>query len=252
VSADPGGLQGRVVLVTGASRGLGASMARGLADRGARVVAAARSLDALAEVVAHRPDLMSAEQADMRDLDRLGELVDRVVARHGHLDVLINNAGIAPAGRYADQDPHVWRETLDINVLAPMVLSQAAGRHFIAQQSGKIINVASTTGVRGKPLLVAYSASKGALVRMTEALAAEWARHGVQVNVVAPGAFATDAQSAVLESPELLQRRIRKIPARRIADPGEIVPLVCLLASPDSDYITGSVFVIDGGEAGKL
>ena len=252
MNADPGGLQGRVVLVTGASRGLGASIARGLADRGASVVAAARSLDGLAVVVAHRPDLMSAEQADMRDLDRLEDLVDRVVARHGHLDVLINNAGIALAGRYADQDPHVWRETLNINVLAPMVLSQAAGRHFVAQKSGKIINVASTTGVRGKPLLVAYSASKGALVRMTEALAAEWARHGVQVNVVAPGAFATDAQSAVLESPELLQRRVRKIPAGRIADPGEIVPLVCLLASPDSDYITGSVFVIDGGEAGKL
>jgi 2-dehydro-3-deoxy-D-gluconate 5-dehydrogenase len=252
VSADPGGLQGRVILVTGASRGLGASIARGLADCGASVVAAARSLDALAVVVAHRPDLMSAERADLRDLDCLGDLVDGVVARHGHLDVLINNAGIAPAGRYADQDPHIWRETLDINVLAPMVLSQAAGRHFIAQKSGKIINVASTTGVRGKPLLVAYSASKGALVRMTEALAAEWARHGVQVNAVAPGAFATDAQSAVLESPELLQRRIRKIPAGRIADPGEIVPLVCLLASPGSDYITGSVFVIDGGEAGKL
>jgi 2-dehydro-3-deoxy-D-gluconate 5-dehydrogenase len=133
-----------------------------------------------------------------------------------------------------------------------MLLAQAAARHFVAQRSGKIVNVASTTGVRGKPLLVAYSTTKGALTRFTEALAAELAQHDVQVNTIAPGAFVTEAQQAVLDSPDLLQRRIRRIPAKRMADPEEIVALACLLASPRSDFVTGSTFVIDGGESGKL
>jgi 2-deoxy-D-gluconate 3-dehydrogenase len=106
--------------------------------------------------------------------------------------------------------------------------------------------------VRGKPGLVAYSASKGAVARMTEAMAAELARHNIQVNCIAPGAFRTEAQQAVTDSPELLHRRTRRIPARRMADPAEIVPLTLLLASPGSEFITGSIVVIDGGEVGKL
>jgi 2-deoxy-D-gluconate 3-dehydrogenase len=172
--------------------------------------------------------------------------------RHSKLDVLINNAGIAPAGAFVDQDPAVWQRTMSINVFAPMVLSQAAGRHFISRGSGKIINVASTTGLRGKQPLAGYAASKGALLRLTESLAAEWARHGIQVNAIAPGAFATEAQHEVLESPDLLARRVRRIPARRMGEPHELVALTCLLASSHSDFINGSTFVIDGGESGKL
>lgn len=122
----------------------------------------------------------------------------------------------------------------------------------MAQGGGRIVNVASTTGVRGKPHLVAYSSSKGAIVRFTEALAAEWAAKNVQVNCIAPGAFVTDAQKAVTDSPELLRRRIAKIPAGRMADPRELVPLACLLVSPLSSFTTGAIFVVDGGESGKL
>lgn len=245
-------LAGTVVLVTGASRGLGAAMATTLADEGATVVAAARSAGDLAEVAARGDGRITTEAVDMRDEDGLGTLVDTVVERHGRIDALVNNAGIAPAGAFVDQDPDVWKETMAVNVLAPMVLAQAAGRHMIAQGSGRIVNVASTTGVRGKPHLVGYSTSKGGLVRMTEALAAEWAGKGVQVNCVAPGAFATDAQSAVLDSPDLLARRTARIPARRMADAEELMPLVCLLVSERSSFTTGAVFVVDGGESGKL
>jgi 2-deoxy-D-gluconate 3-dehydrogenase len=245
-------LTGTVVLVTGASRGLGAAMAIALAREGATVVAAARSKDSLAEVAARGDGRISTVEADMRDEESVRALVPEVVARHGRIDGLVNNAGIAPAGKFATQDPTIWKDALAVNVLAPMLLAQAAGVRMIEQGGGRIVNVASTTGVRGKPYLVPYSTSKGAVVRFTEALAAEWAAKNVQVNCIAPGAFVTEAQKAVTESPDLLAKRIAKIPAGRMADPAELVPLACLLVSPLSSFTTGAIFVIDGGESGKL
>lgn len=132
------------------------------------------------------------------------------------------------------------------------MLSRRAAREFVEQGSGKVINNASISGVRGKARLAAYSASKAAMVRMSEALAAEWAGYGIQVNAIAPGAFKTAAQFGVVGDPDLLEQRIAKIPAKRMAEPEEIGPLVCYLASPASDFVTGSTFVIDGGEAGEL
>ncbi|GAA1541062.1 SDR family NAD(P)-dependent oxidoreductase [Nocardioides humi] len=241
-----------VVLVTGASRGLGAAMALALAAEGAYVVAAARSKDSLAEVAARGEGRISTVEADMRDEESVLSLVPEVIARHGRIDGLINNAGIAPAGKFATQDPSIWKDALAVNVVAPMLLAQAAGVRMIDQGGGRIVNVASTTGLRGKPFLVPYSTSKGAVVRFTEALAAEWAAKNVQVNCIAPGAFVTEAQKAVTESPELHAKRIAKIPAGRMADPAELVPLACLLVSPVSAFTTGATFVVDGGESGKL
>jgi 2-deoxy-D-gluconate 3-dehydrogenase len=245
-------LRDTVVLVTGASRGLGAAMALELAAEGAYVVAAARSKGSLDEVAARGEGRISVVEADMRDEASVVALVPEVVARHGRIDGLINNAGIAPAGKFVTQDPQVWKDAMLVNVIAPMMLAQAAGAHMIEQGAGRIVNIASTTGVRGKPHLVGYSTSKGAVVRMTEALAAEWAGHNVQVNCIAPGAFVTEAQKAVTESPELLAKRIAKIPAGRMADPSELVPLACLLVSPLSSFTSGAIFVVDGGESGKL
>ena len=245
-------LEGCVVLVTGASRGLGAAMALALAREGATVVAAARSKDSLAEVAAQGGGRISAVTVDMRDEESVQALVPEVLARHGRIDGLVNNAGIAPAGKFATQDPAIWKDAMAVNVIAPMLLAQAAGVHMIEQGAGRIVNIASTTGVRGKPYLVPYSTSKGAVVRFTEALAAEWAAKNVQVNCIAPGAFVTEAQKAVTESPELHAKRVAKIPAGRMADPSEIVPLTCLLVSPLSSFTTGAVFVVDGGESGKL
>ncbi|WP_244928897.1 SDR family oxidoreductase [Nocardioides sp. W7] len=245
-------LKDTVVLVTGASRGLGAAMAIALAKEGATVVAAARSVDSLEEVATRGEGRISAVKVDMRDEESVKALVPEVVARHGRIDGLVNNAGIAPAGKFATQDPEIWKDAMAVNVIAPMLLAQAAGQHMIEQGAGRIVNIASTTGVRGKPFLVPYSTSKGAVVRFTEALAAEWAPKNVQVNCIAPGAFVTEAQKAVTESPELHAKRIAKIPAGRMADPSEIVPLTCLLVSPLSSFTTGAIFVVDGGESGKL
>lgn len=246
------GLDGSVAIVTGAGRGLGRAMALALAEQGARILAVARSVDELEELRTLAPDRIRARPCDMLDATAVAALPDEAVREFGRLDIVVNNAGIAPAGRFIEQPEEVWHRVFAVNVTAPFVLSRAAGRHLLAQGSGKIINIASTSGILGKATLVAYSSSKGALLQFTKALAAEWASHGVQVNAVAPGAFATDAQRAVLESPELLERRTRKIPVRRMGRTEEIGALVCYLASRQSDFVTGSVYVIDGGESSKL
>lgn len=246
------GLAAKVAIVTGASRGLGRAAATALAAEGVHVLAAARSADALTELAEAHPGAIAAAEVDLRDREGVAALPQRALERFGRLDIIINNAGIAPATRFGDQDWQVWDDVLATNVTAPAILAQAAGTTFQAQGSGKIINIASTSGLRGKPLLAAYSASKGALIRFTEALAAEWAPLGIQVNAIAPGAFVTDAQRAVTSDEELLARRIRKIPARRMGDPDEFGAMVAYLASPLADFVSGATFVIDGGEVAKL
>jgi 2-deoxy-D-gluconate 3-dehydrogenase len=245
-------LTGRVAVVTGASRGLGQAIASAYVAEGMSVVAAARSTADLAELAASAPDRIAAITCDMADRAAVAGLVDVAMERFGRLDVVVNNAGIAPAGAFTEMPVERWDDVFAVNIFAPVVLAQAAGRIFLEQGHGKVINVASTSGLRGKPTLAAYSSSKGAMLRFTEAVAGEWARHGVQVNAIAPGAFATDAQAAVLESPQILERRLRKIPSGRMGDVAEIGPLACYLASPASDFVTGAVYVIDGGESSKL
>ncbi len=245
-------LDGKVAIVTGASRGLGRASAEALIEQGVRVLAVARSLDALEELQSSASDSVQIRQCDMLDADAVAELPTATIDAFGGLDIVVNNAGIAPAGKFLEQDAQVWSDVMAVNVTAPAILARAAGPHMVAQGSGKIINVASTSGILGKATLVAYSASKGALLQFTKALAAEWAKAGIQVNAIAPGAFATDAQRAVLDAPEILERRLRKIPARRMGDSEEIGPLVCYLASTKSAFVTGSVFVIDGGESSKI
>ncbi|MEK9999053.1 MAG: SDR family oxidoreductase [Acidimicrobiaceae bacterium] len=246
-------IDGHAVIVTGASRGLGAAIARALVREGAHVLAVARSVDALKALAAGYPGKIVPMTCDMRDRDRVSELVGSCVAEFGRVDAIVNNAGIAPAGRLVDTDLAVLEETLAVNLMAPAALSKAAARHWIeAAWPGSVVNISSTSGLKGKALLAGYSASKGAMVRMTEALSNEWARHQIRVNVVAPGAFETEAQAAVVENPAALEARLRKIPARRMADAEEIGPLVAYLVSPLSSFVTGSCFVIDGGEVARL
>lgn len=246
-------LAGKTAIVTGASRGLGRAIALALAGEGVGVLAVARNEDLLRSLAeTSSGGTIYAATADMRDPEQVSALPATALAAFGRLDIVVNNAGIAPARAFLDEEQSEWQEVFDVNVSAPAALARAAGRHMLAQGSGKVINIASISGLLGKASLVAYSASKGALIQFTKALASEWATSGVQVNAIAPGAFETEAQKAVLESPDLLKRRIRRIPARRIAAPEEIGPLACYLASPVSDFVTGSVFVIDGGEASKL
>jgi len=245
-------LEDQVAIVTGASRGLGQATALALVEQGVRVLAVARSLDDLEELEARAPGSIKSQRCDMKDTGAVARLPEIALDAFGRLDIVVNNAGIAPAGYFLDQEEQQWDDVMAVNIKAPATLTRAAGRHLIAQRSGKIINIASTSGILGKAMLVSYSSSKGALLQFTKALAAEWAAKGVQVNAIAPGAFETDAQRVVLESEDLLRRRIGKIPVKRMGDIDELGPLVCYLASPKSNFVTGSVFVIDGGESSKL
>lgn len=247
------GLDGHVTVVTGASRGLGAAAVRAMVAEGAQVAAAARSADALAALADELGDYVAAVPCDMRDRTAVASLVDEAVSRFGRLDSVVNNAGIAPASNFTDQPDEVFDEVLAVNLAAPAALARRAAQYWIdAGSPGSVISVASTSGLKGKALLAAYSASKGGLLRLTEALAGEWARHRIRVNVIAPGAFETEAQAAVLADPDTLAARLRKIPARRMGRPEEIGPLVCYLASEISEFVTGACFVIDGGEVSKL
>lgn len=245
-------LEGKVAIVTGASRGLGRATAVALHEQGVRVLAVARSIDDIRALEAKDPKNIKACPCDMQDLDAVAALAKTALDTFGRLDIVVNNAGIAPAGKFLEQDTELWQRVMAVNVTAPAVLARAAGQHMVSKGQGKIINIASTSGILGKPTLVAYSSSKGAILQFTKALAAEWAKSGVQVNAIAPGAFETDAQSAVLESPEILSRRLRKIPVGRMGNADEMATLACYLASPKSDFVTGSIYVIDGGESSKL
>ncbi len=245
-------LKDTVAIVTGASRGLGRSAALALAAEGANVVGVGRSSQLLADLATETDGSVVPHVADLADVSSIPSIVEQTVSRFGRLDIIVNNAGIAPATPLLDQSLQEWQRTLDLNLTAPAELAKAAGQHMRSRGAGKVINIASTSGIRGKPTLVGYSASKGGLLRLTEALAGEWARYGIQVNAIAPGAFETAAQSEVLSSKDLLERRLRRIPARRMGIAAEIGPLVCYLASPLSDFVTGAVFVIDGGEVGRI
>ncbi len=245
-------LDGKTAIVTGASRGLGRATAEALYEQGVSILAAARSINQLKDLESRDPERIRAVQCDMQDRAAVAALPATAISSFGRIDIVVNNAGIAPAGKFVEHDDALWQKVMAVNVLAPVALARAAGVHMLKQGSGKIINIASTSGILGKSTLVAYSSSKGALLQMTKALGAEWASRGVQVNAIAPGAFETDAQRLVLESPEILKRRLGKIPQHRMGTAEEIGPLVCYLASQKSSFITGSVLVIDGGESSKL
>lgn len=245
-------IKGKVAIVTGASRGLGFAAAQALADEGAKILATGRSVSELEALAKTRPGAIVPVPCDMRDIAAVEALPARAVSEFGRLDIVVNNAGIAPAGAFLEQTHEALSELMVVNVIAPAMLSKAAGAIMVEQRSGKIINIASISGIRGKAVLVGYSASKGAVLQMTKALAAEWARHNIQVNAIAPGGFATEAQAAVVNNPDVLKKRVRKIPASRMAMPDEMGVMVCYLASPLSDFVTGAVMVIDGGETAKI
>lgn len=243
-------LAGKVAIVTGGGRGLGRAMALALSREGATVVVAGRAKAALDVVVEEMRAFGQpgwAMTADVTDESSVNRLVDEVVRRHAALDILVNNAGAIVRKPALETTALEWRNVLEVNLTGVYLCCVAAARHMLTTKSGKIINVASTAGARGRPGMAAYCASKAGAINLTRALAVEWAGYGIYVNAIAPGQFDTDMGAPLLSNPALRDEIVARVPLHRIGRPDEIGPLVVFLASSDSDMVTGETIFIDAG-----
>jgi NAD(P)-dependent dehydrogenase (short-subunit alcohol dehydrogenase family) len=247
-------LDGDVAVVTGASRGLGRGMALALARAGAHVVAVARDEERLRDTVS---EIMSAGghadlvTCDVTDENSVAAMAHTVHERHGRVDVVINNAGIAWERWVTDLSVEEFRQTLEVNVTGTFLVTQALGRRMIDAGHGRVVNIGSIDAVVGAPALTHYCASKGAVVQFTRALAAEWARHGIVVNCLCPGYFPTDINRQRLEESDIREKVLRRIPMRRFGQLEELMPWVLMLASRTNSYMTGQVVLVDGGESAR-
>lgn len=249
-------LREKSALVTGASSGLGEHFALTLARHGARVVLAARRrdrLDKLAKKIGDGGGTAFAVALDVRDPASVGAAVEAAVRVAGPLTVLVNNAGIAIDKPLLEQSEQDWNDVVETNLSGAWRVAQAVARHMAAHDAGgSIINIASIAGLRVAARIPAYVASKAGLIRLTQAMALELARHRIRVNAIAPGYIETDLNRAFFES-DAGKALIKRIPQRRIGHPDDLDGALLLLASDASSFMTGSVIAIDGGHlAGTL
>jgi 3-oxoacyl-[acyl-carrier protein] reductase len=240
-------LSGKVAVVTGASRGIGRAIATALAAQGATVVAAARGDHAnavAAELTAqgHRAEAVALEVTDAAAVERLPGLV---VERHGRIDIIVSNAGIARDQLLMRMKREDWDAVLATNLTATFGLAQAAMRPMLKQKGGRIIAISSVVGQMGNAGQSNYAASKAGLIGFAKALAREVASRGITVNVVAPGMIDTDMTRAISEKTQI--DWAAQIPLGRLGAPGDVAAAVCFLASDEAAYITGHVLAVNGG-----
>ncbi|MEQ8356998.1 MAG: glucose 1-dehydrogenase [Kiloniellaceae bacterium] len=251
----PFDLSGRAAIVTGASSGLGRHAARSLAAAGAKVAIAARRLEPLIELekqIAARDGRAIPLGLDVADADSVRDCVTAAETELGPISILVNNAGVAQTKAALEVSEGDWDRVVDTNLKGAWLMAQAVAGHMTrCGHGGSIINMASVLGLAGAARIPAYCASKGGLINLTRALAAEWARHGIRVNALAPGYVETEINRDFLVSAagDALRKRV---PLRRFGQPADLDGALLLLASDASAYITGSVFVIDGGHSAAL
>jgi len=245
-------LQGRVVLFTGASRGLGKAMAVGLAKAGADVAVVGRK---------HDPDVLDQIAAqgrtgrfyahDLADIDGIPALVANVKADFGKIDILVNNAGVQSRHKAAEFPRKDWNFVIDVNMNAVFFMCQEVGKLMLAQGRGKIINIASLLSFQGGLTVPAYAAAKGAVAQFTKSLSNEWASQGININCIAPGYMDTEMNTALLADATRSRQILERIPAGRWGKPEDMVGAAVYLASRASDYVNGTTITIDGGWMGR-
>ncbi len=252
MSADRFSLRGKVAVVTGASRGIGKAIAYGLAEAGADVALAARGESGLAALAGDIEELgrkVLVVPTDVLQRDQLQDLVDRTIATLGGLDILVNNAGGARfTSPILGLRPEGWDKVLALNLDAVFHATQIGARAMAALGGGSIIQISSVAGIEGAPGLSFYSAAKGGVRLMTQAVAKELAQSGVRVNVIAPGWVATDLNADVRDDEGARALLESMIPMGRFAEPDEIVGAAIYLASDAASFVTGSTLVVDGGQ----
>jgi len=240
-------LSGKVAIVTGASRGIGRGIAEALAEQGAHVVAGARADHADATVATIRAAGGRAEAAsiDVTDAATIEAMVDGVLARHGRIDVLVNNAGITRDQLMLRLKRQEWDEVIATNLTSAFTCVQAVLKPMIRQRSGRIVSISSVVGQMGNAGQANYAASKAGLIGFSMALAREVASRNITVNVVSPGMIDTDMTRAVAEKAHGEWETL--IPLKRLGTPRDIAAAVCFLASDEAAYITGQVLAVNGG-----
>ena len=248
-------LDGKVALVTGAARGLGAGMAVGLAEAGADVIGLDLvSMQETEEKVSATGRRFHAMTRNLLETKAEGavEIVAHCIAEMGRLDILVNNAGIIRRGAALDFGEEDWESVIQVNLSAAFYLSQAAARRFVEQgDGGKIINTASVLSYEGGITVPSYAASKAGIANLTRALANEWAPLGINVNALAPSYFTTELTGAIRENEERSTALLARIPAGRYGEPEDLKGAVVLLSSAAGDFIHGSVLPVDGGWLGR-
>ncbi len=242
-------LEGKTALVTGAASGLGAAIALALADAGAAVACHGNRRPAEETALQIRKSGRKAASfsADLSTDDGADRLFADVRDAMGPPDILVNNAGTIHRAAAVDHDLDAWKQVLQVNLTSAFRLCQLAGREMLQRKQGKIVNVASMMSFQGGIRIAAYTASKGGIAQMTKALANEWAAGNVQVNAIAPGYFRTDNTSALQKDETRNRQILERIPAGRWGEPEDLTGAAVFLASPASDYVTGTVLVVDGG-----
>jgi len=244
-------LEGKVAIVTGASRGLGRGIALGLARHGADVVVTSRKLapnQEVAEAIKAMGRRSLAISVDLQKVEEIPGLVAKTVAEFGKIDILVNNAGTSPINKGAlEVEEWAWDKIFNTNLKGLFFCSQAVAKQMMPRKRGKIINIASAAGQSGSPLLAPYGASKAAVIQLTRTLALEWAAYGINVNAIGPATFEVGVSEPVLKNKELAEAIIAKTPLGRIGKVEDLIGAVILFASEASDYITGQTLFVDGG-----
>ena len=249
---DKFSLERQVGIVTGGGQGLGKVFCNAFAEAGADIIVAelnAESGSAIAAEIEETGHRALFVQTDVRDRQSVQTMVDKAITKFGKVDFLMNNAGITkwcPAEDVVEAD---WRGVFDVNVNGIFFCAQAVGRHMIQRRSGRIINIASMSGliVNRPQAQASYNASKAAVIQLTKSLAAEWAPHNIRVNAMAPGYMGTPMAKPFFDDPKYGGVWIDAIPMKRPGNPEELGPVAVFLASEASSYITGEVIVVDGG-----
>ena len=245
-------LSGRVAIITGGSVGLGRQMAEGLAEIGANLVLCARKKERCEQAAEELKQLgvkTLALGCDVKNPEQVQAVVDAAVSQFGRIDILINNAGTSWGAPVEEMKLEQWNKVIETNLTGTFLFSQAAGKVMVPQRHGKIINIASVAGLRGAPpefQAIGYHASKGGVIAFTKDLACKWGIHNIQVNAIAPGWFPTNMSQVVIERNK--DTFLSKIPLRRFGNEHDLKGAAVFLASDASNYVTGHVLVVDGGQ----
>lgn len=250
--------ENKTVIVTGAASGIGRACATRFAEEGARVILVDRDSPQIESVIATLPgNGHEAAAVDVRDEPAVTALVDRVIGTHGRIDVVCNNAGIAGEdyGPVTDNDIQNWRDIIDVNVFGTLHFSRAAGRHMCEAGSGAIVNTASVAGIRSGAGGNAYSASKAAVINLTQTSACDLGQYNVRVNAVCPGLVKTGMTKPVFDYAEANDKTHKlgaRCELRRYGRPEELAAAIAFLASDDASFITGQALPVDGGNTASL